>query len=271
VNYNGPWRVIGAPPGAFHRIPSSHPRYYAAQPRRERYEPGRPPWTALRARPRLVHIPEAGIWYAGDLSVDLFYIGNTWYWFCDDMWYSGADYNGPWVVVNAAPAAVWRIPSSHPKHRAARRRDSSPVERLREKGPSPAPPAPPGQEKGHSPVRKMREKGPSSEVSPTPAREERGVLPARDAPPAERTPAAVPEPAQREQEKGGSPIRDLRRQGAAVQPSAPERAQAGSPPVGKAGEKAAPAAPGPDAARPDKKKEEDEREEEKARRERVQR
>jgi hypothetical protein len=191
ASYGGPWRAVASVPSSFYRIPESHPKYHVVG-RRERYAPGRPAWTNINSRPRLVYIPDAGIYYAPDISTDLFLYGSTWYWYADGAWYSGTSYNGPWVVVSAVPASFYRIPASHPKYRVIRDH-GSPVDRLRDKstpGATPATPAIPPRDQNESPVRKLRDR---SGAVPTPATPPVPTPPAESTLPVRPTPAARPE------------------------------------------------------------------------------
>lgn len=202
--YSGPWSVVSSVPGTFYRIPSGHPKYYVVRGRRERHAPGRPSWSPLRAKPRLVYIPEAGIYYAGDLTLDLFLYGSTWYWCSGGVWRSANHHNGPWVVISATPSVFHRIPKSHPRHRVIRSHKShkSPVKKMREKSaPAATPAATPSRHKSGSPVRKLRGKSvPATPATPaTPASKLRGKGPATPATPA--TPASVKKEKERKEKE----------------------------------------------------------------------
>ncbi len=155
VNYNGPWRVVSTVPAVFYRIPASHPKYHVVRTYPERHRPGRPGWASLRAKPRLVLIPEAGIYYAPSVSVDLFFLGGIWYWRSGSVWYSGSGYNGPWRETHTLPQGFLRVPRSHPKHRAVKsyQERRAPAKRVKEKSKETPPP-------------KSRPKKPSEKKSP---------------------------------------------------------------------------------------------------------
>lgn len=73
--------------------------------------PGPPP-VVVAARPRLVFVAEYGIYVAPDVEVSLFFHDNAWYYFHADTWYSGPNYDGPWVVVKGKrlPPGLTKVP-----------------------------------------------------------------------------------------------------------------------------------------------------------------
>ncbi len=61
--------------------------------------PPPPPAIVVPVPPRLVLIPEIGIYYAPDIEVELYFRGGGWFYFHNGYWYKGRDHRGPWVYV----------------------------------------------------------------------------------------------------------------------------------------------------------------------------
>jgi hypothetical protein len=78
-----------------------------------------PPVVVIPARPRLVFIPEYSIYVAPDVSYDIFYDGTVWFYFSNERWYRGREYNGPWVFVEKGlPPGLTKLPPGQLKKRA---------------------------------------------------------------------------------------------------------------------------------------------------------
>lgn len=249
ARHKGPWSVVTTIPVAFQRIPTGHPRYYVVG----RYSPGT--WTA---RPHLEFIPGAGIYFASNLATDMYLFGGVWYWCSKSVWYrSSSDHNGPWVRVEAAPAAFGRIPRSHPRYRAVRsaRTSRSAAKKLRDKrAPKPPPrhaPAPKPRRKGQiDKLRKKKAPAPRHGARPaTPATPAiPGVRPAIPARPA--TPARPAIPGVRP----AIPARPAAPKRGATPPMSPKRAL---PPT--RGKKVSPPAPPPPVKKVGKKDDDEEK------------
>lgn len=65
--------------------------------------------------PEMVVIPRSNVYFAPDVSVDLFFFDNRWWNRRGDRWYRASDYNGPWTVVGRrhVPASVYRVPANY--------------------------------------------------------------------------------------------------------------------------------------------------------------
>jgi hypothetical protein len=75
----------------------------------------------VAVEPRLVFVPEYGIYVAPDVEADLFYDGSVWFHFSDGVWYRGAAYNGPWVVIDKGlPPGLTKVPPGQLKKRASK-------------------------------------------------------------------------------------------------------------------------------------------------------
>jgi hypothetical protein len=69
--------------------------------------------------PRLVFVPEYSIYVAADVESDLFFDGSVWFHFSNGVWYRGAGYDGPWVVVKKGlPPGLTKVPPGQLKKRA---------------------------------------------------------------------------------------------------------------------------------------------------------
>jgi hypothetical protein len=99
---------------------------------------GPPPHAVAYSQPRLVAIPEAGIQYAPDADVDLFFYGGVWYRWYGGTWYTGTVYTGPtthWTVIVEPPEVFYRIPPGHAKYHIVKARKVRPPAPEREHGP----------------------------------------------------------------------------------------------------------------------------------------
>ncbi|HTM57291.1 MAG TPA: hypothetical protein VL123_02625 [Candidatus Udaeobacter sp.] len=82
-----------------------------------------PPRVVFRSEPHVVYVPEDRVYvvddpYAGDN--DYFRYGPYWYEFNAGYWYRASSWRGPFRVVEPryVPAAIYRVPPGHWKHRA---------------------------------------------------------------------------------------------------------------------------------------------------------
>jgi hypothetical protein len=82
--------------------------------------PGAPPAAVvIPAQPRLVFLPEYGIYVAADVEPYLFYDGSVWFYFREGVWYRGRGYNGPWAVVERGlPPGLAKVPPGQLRERA---------------------------------------------------------------------------------------------------------------------------------------------------------
>jgi hypothetical protein len=96
-----------------------------------------PPALAIRVKPRLVVIADTGLYYAPDVSADLFFYGGAWYRFHQNCWFQAGAYSGPWARIQTVPQVFYTIPPGHAKHHCV----------LRHRG-KPTPPPRPGHGRG---------------------------------------------------------------------------------------------------------------------------
>ncbi len=72
------------------------------------------PAPVFEVRPALVLVDGApGVYFVSGLNVYCYH--DTWYYYCQGKWFSGAGHNGPWAYVepNRMPAPLGRIPPGH--------------------------------------------------------------------------------------------------------------------------------------------------------------
>jgi hypothetical protein len=86
--------------------------------------PPPPPPIVLASPPRLVVVPGAPVYYAPDVSFNVFVFGGRYYSFHDGAWFYSATHRGPWSVVAveqvpppvlAVPVKYYKIPPGHAK------------------------------------------------------------------------------------------------------------------------------------------------------------
>jgi hypothetical protein len=73
-----------------------------------------PPPVAAPAQPRLVWVPEWGMYVVE--GQDVVYYNNTYYYFYGGRWYVSRAYTGPWVLVEAPPPAFAKLPKGPKGH-----------------------------------------------------------------------------------------------------------------------------------------------------------
>jgi hypothetical protein len=97
--------------------------------------PPPPPPVVLAAPPRLVLVPGSPVYYAPDLSFNVFAFGGRYYSFHDGGWFVATTYRGPWAVVAveqvpppliAVPVKYYKIPPGHAKKMGAGREHCPP-------------------------------------------------------------------------------------------------------------------------------------------------
>ena len=82
-----------------------------------------PPPLTIHAPPPVVVVPRTYVYYAPDVSADIFFYGGYWYRPHEGHWYRAATYNGRWVYLapKHVPVAVLHLPPDHrhqpPGHR----------------------------------------------------------------------------------------------------------------------------------------------------------
>src|SRR6266446_8205226 len=71
-----------------------------------------PPPIVVEAEPRVVLIPGTGVYYAPDVTTNMYVVGGVWYYLYDGRWFRGRSYRGPWAFVNErhVPSGLRRIP-----------------------------------------------------------------------------------------------------------------------------------------------------------------
>ena len=91
-------------------------------PPRGRVVIGPPPPIVVEAEPRVVLIPETEVYYAPDVTANLYVVGGVWFYFHDDHWFRGRSYRGPWVFVEERrlPPGLRKIPPGFRKHSPGR-------------------------------------------------------------------------------------------------------------------------------------------------------
>jgi hypothetical protein len=78
--------------------------------------PPPPPMVRISVRPSLVFLADYGIHVAADLDYYIFYDGSFWFYFTNDHWFRGRNYDGPWVFVERdLPPGLRRVPPGHLK------------------------------------------------------------------------------------------------------------------------------------------------------------
>jgi hypothetical protein len=86
--------------------------------------PPPPPPIVLASPPRLVVVPGGPVYYAPDVSFNVFVFGGRYYSFHDGAWFYAATHRGPWSVVAveqvpppilAVPVQYYKIPPGHAK------------------------------------------------------------------------------------------------------------------------------------------------------------
>lgn len=70
------------------------------------------PPVAISGPPLFIVPPRLGFYVAAGVGYDMFFVGNNYYLYHGNAWYSSPYYNGPWVVVNykAVPYEIRRHP-----------------------------------------------------------------------------------------------------------------------------------------------------------------
>ena len=66
----------------------------------------------LVKKPHLVLIKEIDVWFAPDLTFELYWYKDIWYLYWEKHWYWSDDYNGPWIRISPGklPAPFLKIP-----------------------------------------------------------------------------------------------------------------------------------------------------------------
>src|SRR5512138_1669479 len=69
------------------------------------------PGFRVEAPPAMVLVPDAPVYFAPGLSVDLFFYDGFWYTRDDGRWFRGPDYRGPWKSIGPrhVPRYIYRI------------------------------------------------------------------------------------------------------------------------------------------------------------------
>ena len=103
--------VPGGPPG--HRgVPPGHGGIPPGQAKKMG-----PP--VLVAAPRLILIPDTNVFVATEIDYDVFVVGGVYYFFHEEVWYSGPSHRGPWrgVDVRDLPPGLRKGSPGQLKHK----------------------------------------------------------------------------------------------------------------------------------------------------------
>ncbi len=83
--------------------------------------PPPPPEVVISTRPSLVFLSDYGIYVAPDVHYHIFFDGSFWFYYSDNHWYRGKNYNGPWVEVERnVPPGLMRTPPGQLKKMAVK-------------------------------------------------------------------------------------------------------------------------------------------------------
>jgi hypothetical protein len=76
-----------------------------------------PPPVVTITVPQLVVVPGTAVYYAPDVSHNIFFYDNRYYIFHHDAWFSAASHNGPWtfIVHEKVPASLLAVPVQYYK------------------------------------------------------------------------------------------------------------------------------------------------------------
>ena len=76
--------------------------------------PAVPP-PVFKVQPKIIVIGNVPDVYYVDGYVNVFYYGNSWYYYCENKWFVGPSYNGPWGYIEAhqLPVRFGQIPPGH--------------------------------------------------------------------------------------------------------------------------------------------------------------